>query len=196
MANLSRRKRRQISPHSERCSMSMASGAHMPAAPTPVAISEPAAGRAQPQVDLGLGLEVGSRRSRGLAASRRSRRLASVASAHHGEVVLAGADVRVVVRRDQVAGGPVPGPHLAQRRALDVAEALPGRRAAGVEVAAAAAARPGDGTSPVSTTGRRRSSATGSGIGTALTAAPACRGAWAARRARRSRRARRCAPGT
>ena len=40
IANLSRRKRRQISPHSERCSMSSASGLHMPAAPTAVPISE------------------------------------------------------------------------------------------------------------------------------------------------------------
>ena len=40
MANLSRRKRRQISPQSERCSMSSASGLHMPAAPTAVPISE------------------------------------------------------------------------------------------------------------------------------------------------------------
>ena len=40
IANLSRRKRRQISPHSERCSMSSASGLHMPAAPTAEPISE------------------------------------------------------------------------------------------------------------------------------------------------------------
>ena len=40
IANLSRRKRRQISPQSERCSMSSASGLHMPAAPTAVPISE------------------------------------------------------------------------------------------------------------------------------------------------------------
>ena len=57
IANLSRRKRRQISPHSERCSMSSASGLHMPAAPTAVPISDAPERVAQPEVDLGLGLE-------------------------------------------------------------------------------------------------------------------------------------------
>ena len=113
MANLSRRKRRQISPHSERCSMSSASGLHMPVAPTAVPISEvPETVESESEVDLGLGLQAAD----GLVAPGTLRRDVSSCGlttfarlCDHGEVVLAGADVRVGTAGDEVARGPVAG---------------------------------------------------------------------------------------
>ena len=150
----------------------------MPAAPAAVPISaalEPCAGSSSAEVDLGLGLEAAVRPARGPASSGRSRCGRIVAHAvsppssaprRRGRPRRRGcAGSRRAVIRWHAAQWP--GRTSSERRVLDVAEPLPAPPGSACGSGSRSGGSTGLGTSPVSTTGRRLSSAAGSGMGTA-----------------------------